>query len=40
MMNQAESWMGGWGGGGTLIWVVLAVLVILAVLYKKMVRKK
>jgi hypothetical protein len=40
MMNHADGWMGGWAGGGMLLWAVLAVLVVVVVLIKSLIRKK
>jgi hypothetical protein len=39
MMNHADGWMGGWAGGGMLLWAVLAVLVVVVVLIKSLIRK-
>lgn len=36
MMSQTDGWM----GGGALMWALLAVLVVLAVVIKKITRKK
>jgi len=39
-MNQTGSWLSGLGGGGMLIWAVLAVLVVVAVVFRKLFRRK
>jgi hypothetical protein len=39
MMNHADGWMGGWAGGGMLLWAVLAFLVVVVVLIKSLTRK-
>jgi hypothetical protein len=39
-MNNAEGWMGEWAGGQMLIWAGLAVLVVVAVVIKSLIRKK
>jgi uncharacterized membrane protein len=40
MMNHTVGWMGGWAGGQMLIWAVLAILVVVVVVIKSMIRKK
>ncbi len=45
MMNQTDGWMSGWGGmgsGGTLVWTVIGVLVVvlLVVVITKLFDKK
>jgi hypothetical protein len=40
MMDHANRWMGGWMGGQTAIWAVLAVLVVVVVVIKSLFRKK
>jgi hypothetical protein len=40
MMNHAGGWMGGWAGGQMLIWAVLAILVVVVVVIKSLIRKK
>jgi len=39
-MNNPEEWMTGWAGGQMLIWAGLAVLVVVVVVIKSLVRKK
>jgi len=40
MTNHTVGWMGGWAGGQMLIWAVLAILVVVVVVIKSMIRKK
>jgi hypothetical protein len=40
MMNHTDGWMGGWAGGQMLIWSALAVLVVVVVVIKSLIRKK
>ena len=40
MMNHAGGWMGGLAGGQMLIWAVLAILVVVVVVIKSLIRKK
>ena len=40
MMNHTDGWMGGWAGGQMWIWVVLAVLVVVVVVFNKLFRNK
>ena len=40
MMNHTDGWMSGWAGGQMLIWAVLAILVVLVVVIKSLIRKK
>ena len=39
MMNHTDGWMGGLVGGQMWIWVVLAVLVVIVVVFKSLTRK-
>jgi hypothetical protein len=41
MMNQTDGWIGGWAGGGMLIWTVIGVLVValLVVVISKLSKK-
>jgi len=39
-MNHIVGWMGGWAGGQMLIWAVLAILVVVVVVIKSMIRKR
>ena len=40
MMNHTDGWMSGWAGGQMLIWAVLAILVVVVVVIKSLIRKK
>jgi hypothetical protein len=39
-MSHNDGWMSGWAGGQMSIWVVLAVLVVVVVVFKSLTRKK
>ena len=39
-MNHTSGWMGGWAGGQMLIWAALAILVVVVVVIKSLIRKK
>ncbi len=39
-MNQSEGWMNMLSGGSMTIWAVLAILVVVVVLFRKMFMKK
>ena len=38
--DEPYGWMGGWAGGQMLIWAVLAILVVVVVVIKSLIRKK
>jgi len=39
-MNNSYGWMDGWMGGGTWMWALLGVLVVVVVVIKSLTRKK